>query len=106
MSSQKIDEVILKSADVQARVLRLAPDGATKWHYHSEVTDTMICLQGRITVALWNPQESRELSPGEYCSIPPSRIHSVKNAHSGESTYLLIQGVGQYDFIAVEDVIV
>jgi len=46
------------------------------------------------------PPETVRLRPGDRCTVPPERRHSVGNGLANEpSKYLLVQGVGTYDFI-------
>ena len=39
------------------------------------------------------------LQPGETFMIPPGVVHRAGNAGDGASRYLLVQGVGRYDFV-------
>lgn len=97
------DEVILETADVRVRILALAAGQATAWHFHSEVTDQMLCLEGRIAVESREPQARVELSPGGRCEVAVERVHRVVNLTAETARYLLVQGVGRYDFMVVED---
>jgi len=91
--------VILQTESVQVRIMPLAPGAATAWHHHSEVTDTMVAMQGEIRVELKQPEEVIDLSPGQHCTVAVGRVHRVVNPLGEESRYLLVQGVGRYDFI-------
>ncbi len=92
------EEVILKTENVTVRVLSLAPGESTPWHFHNEVTDNMFCLSGDILVLLRNPDEEVRLQIGQRCEVYPLRMHQVANMGAKEAKYLLVQGVGQYDF--------
>lgn len=111
-------ETILKTEDVLIRVMPLAPHESTLPHHHTEVTDTIVCLSGGVTVQLFPPCDSSSalplaipseqkkaataaifLAPGERYTIPPFTQHAVCNMLDAASEYLLIQGVGRYDFI-------
>lgn len=97
------DETILETSDVRVRILTLAGGQATAWHFHSEVTDKMLCLEGRMAVEYRDPQERVELSPGGRCEVAVERTHRVVNLASGNAKYLLVQGVGRYDFNVVDE---
>jgi len=93
------DEILLQTDDVRVRVMTLSPGTATTWHRHSEVTDHMVGLEGRLTVMLRDPDEELELVPGRRCCVPVGRTHRVVNATREPARYLLAQGVGRYDFL-------
>ena len=90
---------ILRTADVRIVEYTLRPGEANPWHYHSEVTDRVYCLEGLIGVDLHEPPARVVLRPGESHEVPVGAVHHVGNAGNGTSRYLLIQALGQYDFI-------
>ena len=96
------DEVILETENVRVRILALAAGQATAWHFHTEVTDKMFCLKGRIAVESLGPQERVELCMGERCEVAVERVHRVVNLGPDSAKYLLVQGIGRYDFNAVD----
>jgi mannose-6-phosphate isomerase-like protein (cupin superfamily) len=96
------DEIILETPDVRVRILTLAGEQATAWHFHSEVTDKMLCLEGRIGVEFRDPSARVELDPGGRCEVSVDRVHRVVNLTVEPAKYLLVQGVGRYDFNTVE----
>jgi len=99
----KNEEILILTDNVRARVLRLQPGQATAVHHHTEVTDHMVGISGEIVVHLKDPEEEIVLTPGKRCTIPPGRTHQVVNTLTDEvSEYLLIQGVGRYDFITAD----
>lgn len=97
------DEVILETENVRVRILALESGETTSWHFHTEVTDKMFCLQGRIAVEYQAPSERAELSPGERCEVAVASVHRVVNLTAEVAKYLLVQGVGQYDFNVVDE---
>jgi quercetin dioxygenase-like cupin family protein len=96
------NEVILETENVRVRIMALDAGEATAWHFHSEVTDRMLCLQGPIAVEYQGPRASVELACGERCEVAATRIHRVVNRSPEMAKYLLVQGVGLYDFNTVE----
>ena len=95
------EEVIIKTESVTVRVLSLSVGESTPWHFHKEVTDNMFCLSGAIGVLLRNPHGEISLQPGQRCEAHALRVHRVTNMGSKEAKYLLVQGVGHYDFNTV-----
>ncbi len=92
---------IIRTDNVLVRVMELKESSSTDWHYHSEVIDYFVCLNGVIRVETKSPDDLFILHPGQRAEIKPPQVHRVINSHNGESKYLLIQGVGLYDFIKV-----
>ena len=94
-------EVIAKTDTLRVRIMTLAPREVADWHYHRQVADDIFCLTGTILVRMQNPDEKIRLAPGGRCQIAISRVHQLENLEDKEATYLLVQGVGKYDFIVV-----
>lgn len=94
-------EVIAKTDDLRIRVMALEPHEIADWHYHTQVTDNIFCLTGLILVRMRYPEEEVHLVPGERCVVEVRRIHQLENLEDVEASYLLIQGMGKYDFNSV-----
>jgi mannose-6-phosphate isomerase-like protein (cupin superfamily) len=92
---------IVKTDTVSVRIMELAPGGATEWHFHTEVTDFFVGLSGVVAVETRGPGETVPLAPGERTEVPAGRVHRVVNLSAGRAEYLLVQGVGAYDFCRV-----
>jgi quercetin dioxygenase-like cupin family protein len=102
MATPAADEsvrVIMQTADVRVAEYVLQPGDGLSWHHHSEVSDRFYCLDGLIGVELRDPPQTTVLRPGEAGTVPPKVVHRAVNAADGVSRYLLIQGVGRYDFV-------
>jgi len=94
-------EVVAEGADLRVQVLTLAAGQAIPWHYHSEITDSFVCLEGPMVVETRAPRHSHLLAPGERCVVPPKTAHYVHGKEGGPCKFLIVQGVGVYDFVAV-----
>ena len=79
--------------------LQISPSQKVPWHYHSNVQDTFFVLEGRIRIFLREPKEEVQLGPGETYSVPPRRPHLVVNGGERSATFLVLQGIGDYDFV-------
>ena len=92
------EEVILKTENSRVRIIELGPNEVASLHAHTEVTDNMFCLSGKMSVRMKNPDEEAFLLPGQRCTVVQGRVHQVVNTEATPTTYLLVQGVGRYDF--------
>lgn len=79
--------------------LQISPTQKVPWHYHSNVQDTFYVLEGRIRVFMREPKEDVVLGVGESFTLAPRRPHLVANAGDKSATFLILQGVGEYDFV-------
>ncbi len=79
--------------------LQISPEQKVPWHYHTNVQDTFYVIEGRIRVFLRDPKEEIALEPGGTFSVPPRRPHLVTNNGSTSATFLVLQGIGEYDFV-------
>lgn len=92
---------IVETADVRVTLMTLGPGEATPWHHHSSVADTAFRLDGEVEVQMQGPEERLPLLPGQPCRVEPGRVHRVANVGPGSCRFLLVQGVGAYDFLKV-----
>jgi quercetin dioxygenase-like cupin family protein len=79
--------------------LQISPTQKVPWHYHSNVQDTFYVLEGSIRVFLREPKEDVTLARGQTYTVPPRRPHLVVNAGDKSATFLVLQGIGEYDFV-------
>jgi quercetin dioxygenase-like cupin family protein len=56
-------------------------------------------LKGNLRLFLRDPKEEVRLGPGDTYSVRPRRAHLVTNAGEGSATFLVLQGIGEYDFV-------
>jgi len=89
---------IVETPEVRVTLMTLGPGEATPWHSHSSVADTAFRLDGEVEVQAREPQEAIRLLPGEPCRMKPGRVHRVANAGNAPCRFLLVQGMGVYDF--------
>ena len=79
--------------------LQISPTQKVPWHYHSNVQDTFYVLEGSLRIFLQQPKEEVRLERGQSCCVPPRRPHLVTNGGKGSATFLVLQGIGEYDFV-------
>jgi quercetin dioxygenase-like cupin family protein len=81
--------------------LQISPTQIVPWHYHNNIHDTFYVLAGRIRVHLQDPKESVDLGPGDTHKVQAGRPHLVRNVSDGSATFLILQGIGEYDYVPV-----
>jgi quercetin dioxygenase-like cupin family protein len=91
--------VVAQGSDVLVREYVLDPGEAIPWHRHSEVSDFYYGLEGTVVVETRDPAVRHEVGAGQTASVTPSTPHHVSNQAAAPCRFLLIQGVGRYDFI-------
>jgi quercetin dioxygenase-like cupin family protein len=79
--------------------LQISPSQQVPWHCHSNIQDTFYILVGKIRLFLGEPKEEVLLSPGEIYSVRPRRPHLVCNGGECSATFLVLQGIGEYDYV-------
>jgi len=79
--------------------LQLSPTQKVPWHYHSNVSDTFYVLEGTMRLFLQEPKQEVILQPGESFVAAAGRPHLVTNGGQNSLTFLIMQGVGEYDYV-------
>jgi len=69
------------------------------WHSHTQIQDTFYVLEGRLRLFLRDPKEEVRIGPGETYAVRPGRPHLVTNGGETSATFLVLQGIGEYDFV-------
>jgi len=91
-------ELVAEGANLRVQVLSLAAGQCVPWHYHSEISDSFVCLEGPMVVETRAP---RHVYPGERCAVSPKTAHYVHGDAESPCKFLIVQGVGVYDFVPV-----
>ena len=85
--------------------MRMSPAQRVGWHYHTNIQDTFYVLDGSVRITLRDPDEQVELRPGEsWGPVRAGRPHLVTNSGDGSATFLVLQGIGDWDHVPLEDV--
>lgn len=79
--------------------LQIGPRQQVPWHYHTRIQDTFYVLEGRLRLFLRDPKEEILLAPGETYAVRPGRAHLVTNGGEGSAVFLVLQGLGEYDYV-------
>lgn len=79
--------------------LQISRSQQVPWHYHTHTQDTFYVLEGRVRLFLRDPKEEVRLGPGETYTVRPGRPHLVVNGGDTSATFLVLQGIGEYDYV-------
>jgi len=79
--------------------MRLSPTQKVPWHTHSKISDTFYVLDGALRLHLQNPKETIDLAPGRSYEVVAGRPHLVVNPTEASVSFLILQGVGEYDYV-------
>ena len=79
--------------------LQISPTQQVPWHCHSNVQDTFYVIEGQIRLFLREPKEEVRLGPADTYSVRPRRPHLVTNGGDRSATFLVLQGIGEYDYV-------
>src|SRR5262245_43628781 len=82
--------------------LQISPTQAVPWHTHTNIQDTFYVIEGQIRVLLREPDEEIRLGPGDTYSVKARRPHFVANAGERSATFLVLQGIGEYDYTPLD----
>jgi quercetin dioxygenase-like cupin family protein len=79
--------------------LQLSPTQTVPWHFHTNIADTFYVLEGEMRLFLQKPKQEVRLKPGETFTAVAGRPHLVTNAGKTSLTFLVLQGMGEYDYV-------
>jgi mannose-6-phosphate isomerase-like protein (cupin superfamily) len=79
--------------------LQLSPTQTVPWHFHTNISDTFYVLEGEMRLFLQQPKEEVRLAVGQSYVAAAGRPHLVTNDGKTSLTFLILQGVGEYDYV-------
>ena len=94
--------VVARGADVLVRAYTLDPGEAIPWHRHSEVSDYYYGLEGTVVIETRNPPARHQVGVGQSVTVTPPTVHHISNPGAQRCRFLLVQGVGKYDFVKAD----
>jgi quercetin dioxygenase-like cupin family protein len=92
-------ELVAEATGLRVQILTLDAGQCVPWHLHSAIADTFVCLDGPMAVQTRDPDGETVLQPGETCAVPARMPHYVSGTNGGPCRFLIVQGVGKYDFV-------
>jgi quercetin dioxygenase-like cupin family protein len=97
-------DVLAKAERLRFLILGLGAYRCVPWHTHDEVTDTFFCIDGPMRVETSQPDHTHVLLPGQTCEVPAGRPHFVSGTEGNPCTFLVMQGIGHYNYVPVDHV--
>ncbi len=88
---------------MQARLFVLAPGDTIPWHHHTRSSDHYLVLNGTLTALTRNPEQAHTIPAGSHHAISPGTPHLITNKSTSDCRFLLLQGVGSFDWVREVD---
>ena len=82
--------------------LQISPSQCVPWHCHTRIADTFYVIEGTVKLLLRDPLEEVLLKSGETYTVRERRPHRVENAGPTSATFLVLQGIGEYDYVPLK----
>jgi quercetin dioxygenase-like cupin family protein len=96
-------ETLAEVPGLRVRLLTLLEGQVVPWHYHSTITDTFFCMRGPMRIVTRAPDASHRLENGDTLAVAPGTPHYVEAGSEAGCQFMIIQGVGTYDYVPVSD---
>ena len=98
--ADSIQEVLslVDTARVRVAEFKIAPKKEGAYHYHTHVVEHCVYLEGTVRIEV-SDHLDQVLKPGERIEISAGMVHRVINSGIIPCRFLVIQGLGIYDFV-------
>lgn len=93
---------LVETSTFRITEFRASAGQESPWHFHTQISDLFYVVDGRMDVLLANPNEVVELDLGQCYQVAAGRTHKFRVVGNEQVSNLLIQGVGEFDFVPVE----
>lgn len=97
MSSEH--QLLFKNDSTLLRLMTLDAHETGLNHHHTQLLETVICVEGEIILTTEDSHEPLLLRPGQQASIAAQVHHCIENRCDVQARYILAQTGGAYDFI-------
>jgi quercetin dioxygenase-like cupin family protein len=92
---------LIDTPEVRVAEYAIKPGSGGDRHYHSSVREFCVCLEGCLLIER-DGAPAVLLAAGQRAEMEAGVVHRVSNPESTPSRYMVVQGTGPYDFIAVQ----
>ena len=92
-------ELIAEAEGLRVQVLTIGPGQCVPWHRHTWISDTFFCLEGPMVLETHEPDATIRLNAGARATVPPGQPHRVTGGDNGRCRFVIVQGVGKYDYL-------
>ena len=80
---------VMEGTNMCVSILTLGPGDCIPWHYHSEITDFFIGLEGTLVLETRTPGNKYILNLGKCCEVPPNVAHFDHGKLDGPAKFLI-----------------
>lgn len=94
-------EIIMQNETVRVAEITLPPHSPVPEHQHTESEEISYCLEGELSCRV-DGRLDCVLKPGQKTRFPAGQEHQLSNAGEVPCRFLLIHGVGKFDFVPVK----
>lgn len=96
--------IVALGSDVHVKEFTLVVGEEIPWHRHTQMFDVFYCLEGHLEIELAEAQSGQRLpalalNPCESAKVEAGTAHRPYNRGPGVCRFLLVQGIGTYDYI-------
>src|SRR4029450_6988732 len=78
---------------------QLSPTQQAPRHYHTKNEAPFCGREAGAGLSRREPKEDVRLKPGETYAVRPGRAHLVTTSGQGSAVFLVLQGIGEYDYV-------
>lgn len=93
---------LVETENVRVHIISLEPYAASARHFHTHMSEHVICIEGTVTVEAETLGLEAILVPGQSITITRGVPHRVRNLAESNAQYLLTQSGGEYDFFELK----
>ncbi|PKM06203.1 MAG: hypothetical protein CVV14_13480 [Gammaproteobacteria bacterium HGW-Gammaproteobacteria-4] len=96
-------EVLFTNDVALVRLMALQPHEVGVRHFHTALSETVICVEGEILMFVAGTEAPTVLAPGQHATVSRLIPHWLENRSSAIAKYVLAQNGGTYDFCVMPD---
>jgi mannose-6-phosphate isomerase-like protein (cupin superfamily) len=93
---------LVETATFRVTEFQASAGQESPWHFHTRISDLFYVVDGRMEILLEGPREVVALGAGQCYQVAAGRTHKFRVVGNEKVSYLLVQGVGEFDFIPVQ----
>lgn len=95
-------ELVAEAPGLRVQVLTVGPEQCVPWHHHTQISDSFFCIEGQMVLETREPSSVLHLRVGQRAIVPPLQPHRVTAAGGVRCRFVIVQGVGTYDYLPEE----
>lgn len=103
LSEAEFRQYHLERPGFRVSEIHLSEKQQVPWHFHTNISDTFYVMGGEMRLFLQSPKESMNLKAGDSFCVEAGRPHLVTNAGEDLMSFLVLQGIGEYDYVPLVD---